>query len=231
MHRFKNEKLSMKDQYRQRNKEQELFNRTKFTATRNRTVNAIKSNCNEVRNRNKSCVAEVKQERVRMREMKKIQEENVRKEKEIAYRRVKEQEMMRKQQRSVFQDGAMEMGRTSYVGRITNRIEGAKSIQNVSKELETKEIALLERLQSTYNAEKAMVERLYKVNAESPYKINSSPYGHRMSFAAAGAAAMNRSMGPFYQPQNLDKFASPEMQASRAQKLGLQQSGSDEQSK
>lgn len=40
----------------------------------------------------------------------------------------------------------------------------------MSKELEEREMALLERLQRTYQTEKAMVERLYKVNAESPVK-------------------------------------------------------------
>lgn len=66
-------------------------------------------------------------------------------------------------------------GSTTHKNRIEQRVNAAKSIQNVSKELETKEIALLERLQATYNAEKDIVEKLYKVNAQSPHKINASP--------------------------------------------------------
>ena len=54
----------------------------------------------------------------------------------------------------------------------------------MSKELEEREMALLERLQRTYQTEKAMVERLYKVNAESPVK---APVPNAMNRTTHGA--------------------------------------------
>ena len=56
----------------------------------------------------------------------------------------------------------------------------------MSKELEEREMALLERLQRTYQTEKAMVEQLYKVNAESPVK--QGPH----------KPMMNKTQGAFY---------------------------------
>lgn len=65
---------------------------------------------------------------------------------------------------------SVQFGMRGYADRIQKRLHEASATQGVSKELEEQEIALLERLQKTYAAEKNMVQKLYDTNAQSPVR-------------------------------------------------------------
>jgi hypothetical protein len=60
---------------------------------------------------------------------------------------------------------------------VKKRLDNAALNMQVSKQLEERELALLERVSATYNTEKKMVESLQKINQESPvmYDPNAHP--------------------------------------------------------
>ena len=62
----------------------------------------------------------------------------------------------------------MEENKRKHANRVKARLDNASVNMNISKELEGREMALLERVKMTYQVEKKMVERLHQVNAESP---------------------------------------------------------------
>ena len=53
-------------------------------------------------------------------------------------------------------------------------------------------MALLERVKTTYNTEKKMVERLHKVNAESPVKFTPPHFENNMLKPLKGVDRMNK---------------------------------------